>query len=98
MVRGGTLVAGSADSLGRGAVALEQGTTLRSSLATTVEVRGSVELAAGTTLELTGDGSRQGGRHTVLRAFRVVGRFAQVLVDGRPARASYLGGSIVVRL
>ena len=98
VVRGGTLVAGSADSLGRGAVALEQGTTLRSSLTTTLEVRGTVEIAPGTTLELTGDGSRQGGRHTVLRAFRVAGRFAQVLVDGRPARASYLGGSIVVQL
>lgn len=98
VVRGGTLVAGSADSLGRGAVALEQGTTLRSGLATTLEVRGAVEIAPGTTLELTGDGSRQGGRHTVLRAFRVAGRFAQVLVDGRPARASYLGGSIVVQL
>jgi autotransporter-associated beta strand protein len=96
VVREGTLVAGSADGLGRGAVILQDGTTLRASLATTVRVVGVVEIAPGTTLELTGDGRPRGGRHTVLRAFRVTGRFARVLVDGRPARATYRGGSVVV--
>jgi autotransporter-associated beta strand protein len=96
VVREGTLVAGSADGLGRGAVILQHGTTLRASLATTVRVSGAVEIAPGTTLELTGAGRSRSGRHTVLRAFRVTGRFARVLVDGRPARASYRGGSVVV--
>jgi autotransporter-associated beta strand protein len=98
VVRGGTLVAGAEDSLGRGSLALEHGTTLRSSLSTTVEVRGRVDIASDTTLELTGDDGRRGGRRTVLRAYRVAGRFARVLVDGRPARASYRGNSIVVEL
>ncbi|MCF4121370.1 phosphatase PAP2 family protein [Antribacter sp. KLBMP9083] len=97
VVRGGTLVAGSADSLGRGALTLEPGTTLRSSLTTTVEVKGAVAIAPGTTLELTGDG-RRGGRYTVLRAGGVTGELAQVLVDGRPAQASYRGNSVTVEL
>ncbi|GHH76752.1 phosphatase PAP2 family protein [Promicromonospora soli] len=96
VVRGGTLVAGSADSLGHGALTLERETTLRSSLATTVEVRGAVEIAPGATLELTGSGHGSGGRRTVLRGFRVAGEFARVLVDGRPVRASYRGDSVVV--
>ncbi|WP_454860291.1 phosphatase PAP2 family protein [Promicromonospora soli] len=96
VVRGGTLVAGSADSLGGGGVALREGTTLRSSLATTVEVGGAVEIAPGTTLELTGDGRGTGGRRAVLRAFWVAGRFARVLVDGRPARATYRGNTVLV--
>ena len=96
VVRGGTLVAGSADSLGRGRVTLGEGTTLRSSLATTVEVGGAVEIAPGTTLELTGDGRRSGGRHAVLRGFWIAGRFARVLVDGRPARATYRGNTVLV--
>ena len=98
VVSGGTLVAGSADGLGRGPVSLKRGTTLRASFATTVEIRGRVEIAPDTTLELTGDGHPRGGRRTVLRAFRVSGEFARVLVDGRPARASYRGNSVVVEL
>lgn len=96
VVRGGTLVAGSADSLGRGTVTLEHGTTLRSSLATTVEVEDAVKIAPGTTLELIANGRQRDGRYTVLRASQVVGEFARVLVDGHPAQAFYPGDRVVV--
>jgi autotransporter-associated beta strand protein len=98
VVRSGTLVAGSAEALGNGDVTLAGGSTLRSSLTTTTRVHGVLRIAPGVTLELTGADRGAGGRHEVVRAHRIEGRFAEVRLDGRQVRAKVRNGRVSVEL